>query len=306
MKLMAQTTETNEDTALAETLGRSGYHLDQSTLSRIKQLLDGHQTQHVHPPPLEQQAIALPVQTTMSANTLGRGYTGPLNAHIPPHMRYADQHDPNRLVVANMKQWGASNTRQVDSAPIESGQDFQTYQSDTADKAAPSDGGWATPAPAGTAQIDTTSDGGWAPVSKVQEWVKSVHPATPPSESVPLAPSSPESISFPARPDSTRPAPDPVTLYVSDDESGPDTDLPTPGKNDIEPSPTVIPDRTPESPTQRPWTRDEQRTDAGTDEAERRQRGRTQRRVERSGVLWKRDPHPAFSPRFANKRLLVR
>lgn len=158
-------------------------------------------------------------------------------------------------------------------------------------------GGWAPELQAQAQAIDdTTPDGGWDPKIKVLNWARDVSPpsATPHTPPPIIRDEADASVFL-------------LGASVSDGESGADTDLPTPGREvrplqeftgqgytDNPPAPTS---------TVQSLTID-MRTHQSTEGEARAPRPR--KHWERSDAYYKRDPHPAFSVRFANKRILVR
>jgi hypothetical protein len=126
---------------------------------------------------------------------------------------------------------------------------------------------------------------------------------------------------LPPRPASVAPVPPPITVYVSDDDgSEADSPLPTPRAQGRfgQPlaSPTVVQarqcrDDTPHEdglPAEAETTRKAESTYDGSQMTETRRDREyryTRRRAERNGVYWKKPPHPAFAPQFADRRILV-
>ena len=180
-------------------------------------------------------------------------------------------------------------------------------------------------------------DGGWSSDAAVKRWAQSVDATLPPPPEpiIELDPEEPpkrrspsvsltiktEREEVPSRPSSVAPRPPPITQYISDDESEDDSPLPTPkiGDRFDQPreSPTVVKARREDQHQTLPYhadARTEFKTasafgDSETTETRRDRQYRSQRQHrerDKSNVYWKRDPHPAFSPKYAAHRVLVK
>lgn len=316
----------------------TGVFMDTDTLAQILRLVEerkkAHDVQPVSAPPLP-PVVAVSTSTTghptpsikvelpTPPNTDATGQPYPFGHVSAPHTRLGNELGSNHFPLAIANRWGS---RTPSTSPP------QTVPPARADSL--------TPTPLSTSlaqrppshpQLDTRleakqeviaassteSDGGWTPNCKVRDWAKKVTSESPPRQS-PLSSQPSVGASTDGAGDTTNEAALSGLILPEADDSDSDSDLPTPGKSDsptpgfptrVElPSMPSLPSlprlRTPPPPASSADRTDDRRTyNSGNG-------GYRQRRPpvtwEKSAVRWKRAPHPAFSPVFAEKRLTIR
>ncbi|KAL7423190.1 hypothetical protein Q5752_002490 [Cryptotrichosporon argae] len=218
----------------------------------------------------------------------------------------------NRIGVTRPRPWGlredvpthnsAAIVEQLDSLQL------------AASPANPSTGNWHT------AQLGNVGAPRDEP-DRLQDWVHTVEPVPPPDAATMPATHTPDSL-LPDRPDSKRKTPDPVTLYYSDDEHAvpplfPDQSSKPPTLSFVTAAPIASADATKSASRASPTVT------AHASPRPARAHGDLQNEFDQGSVgrsivgadrysdgrrrdkWWKKPPHPAYSPQFADRRLRV-
>lgn len=280
---------TEKDTDLVNSLTHLGFHVGPDKLSQLMALLGQPKSTVTHP--VQTTSAEAPVPPTVAPTPItptvaGLGQQYPGKAAVANFGRQTRDFQCNTTPLPTNR-WGGPPRGSSPAVP--------NPQVPTTAQAL---------AEAYAADVNNASDGGWTPHDKCRDWARDVTPSTPPGRSPPPSPPSlTRSVHTPARE---------VTVDVVDEEdSDADTDLPTPGKVDQSSPRSAVDDNAPSpvpivpAPTSSAQRTEYRGTFESADGEDRRRPRMEKSQWETSGLKWKRDPHPAFSPLFLSRRVLI-